>query len=116
MLTSGSSFFISNDHYFYGGFFGGLLRTFEDKYAPWKWASDIVYCSASETAVDCKTVSPTNGHPSANGLLLVDDGTTLMANDVVEATTTIYSVDPVSKQLTVKQKVVRNDRNEDLGR
>lgn len=56
--------------------------------------------------MDCKTVSPTNSHPSANGALLVDDGKTLMVNDVIKATTTIYAVDPVTKQLTPKQQVV----------
>ena len=29
-----------------------------------------------------------------------------MVNDVITATTTIYDVDPVTKQLTLKQKVV----------
>ncbi|KAK4936686.1 hypothetical protein LTR10_022473 [Elasticomyces elasticus] len=99
------SFFITNDHYFYGGAFGGLLRTFENKFGPWKWASDIVYCSATDSDLDCKTVSPINSHPSANGALLVDDGKTLMINDVVKATTTIYSVDPVTKELTPKKEV-----------
>jgi len=104
--TSLSSFFISNDHYFYGGsLLGGFLRTLEGKFGPWKWASDIVHCTASESSVDCKTVSPSNAHPSANGVLLVDNGKTLLVNDVVEATTTVYSVDPVSKELTLKQKV-----------
>jgi hypothetical protein len=108
MLISCSSFFISNDHYFYGGsLLGGFLRTLEGKFGPWKWASDIVHCTASESSVDCKTVSPSNAHPSANGVLLVDNGKTLLVNDVVEATTTVYSVDPVSKELTLKQKVVR---------
>ncbi|KAK5307258.1 hypothetical protein LTR99_000229 [Exophiala xenobiotica] len=103
--TSLNSFFITNDHYFYGGAFGGILRTFEDKFGPWKWASDVVHCTASGSSVDCKTVSPTNAHPSANGALLVDDGKTLMINDVITATATIYAVDPVTKQLTPKQKV-----------
>ncbi|KAI1628209.1 paraoxonase 2 [Exophiala viscosa] len=99
------SFFITNDHYFYAGAFGGLLRTFEDKFGPWKWASDIVYCSATASEIDCKSVSPKNSHPSANGALLVDDGKTLMINDVIKATTTIYSVDPVTKELSPKKEV-----------
>ena len=40
---------------------------------------------------------------------MVDDGKTLMINDVVKATTKIYSVDPVTKQLTVKKEVVRDN-------
>lgn len=102
-----SSFFITNDHYFWGGFLGGVLRKLENKFGPWKWASDIVYCSATGSQVDCKSVSPTHSHPSANGALLIDDGKTLLVNDVVEATTTFYDVDPVSKNLSVKRKVVR---------
>jgi len=104
-----SSFFITNDHYFYGGAFGGLLRTFEDKFGPWRWASDIVYCSATASDIDCKSVSPKNSHPSANGALLVDDGKTLMINDVIKATTTIYSVDPVTKELSPRKEVVSDD-------
>jgi sugar lactone lactonase YvrE len=54
----------------------------------------------------CKVVSPVNGHPAANGVLLVDDGKTLLVNEIVEATTTVYDVDSVSKMLTVRKKVV----------
>jgi hypothetical protein len=57
--------------------------------------------------LDCKVVSPPDGHPSANGALLVDGGKTLLINDVVEATTTVYDVDPETKMLTVRKKVVR---------
>ncbi|KIW93932.1 uncharacterized protein Z519_05247 [Cladophialophora bantiana CBS 173.52] len=108
--TSLSSFFITNDHYFYGGGpLATILRSHEDHWGPWKWASDVVYCNASSDPssheIDCKTVSPPNAHPSANGALLVDDGKTLMVNDVVEATTTIYDVDPETKTLTVRKKV-----------
>lgn len=105
-LTKDSSFFITNDHYFYGGAFGGLLRTFEDKFGPWKWATDVVYCSAAGPSLECKTVSPTNAHPYANGVIVVDDGKTLMVNDVIAATTTIYAIDPETKQLTTKKVVV----------
>ncbi|KEF57960.1 uncharacterized protein A1O9_05882, partial [Exophiala aquamarina CBS 119918] len=103
--TSLESFFITNDHHFWGGFLGGWLRRFEDKFGPWKWGASIVYCSASGSEVDCKTVSPTHAHPSANGALLVDDGKMLAVNDIIEATTTFYDIDPVSKELTVNRKV-----------
>ena len=36
---------------------------------------------------------------------MVDDGKTLMVNDVLDATTTIYAIDPETKQLTTKQTV-----------
>lgn len=109
--TSLSSFFITNDHYFYGGGpLATLLRSHEDSWGPFRWASDVVYCSAKNSTtggIGCKVVSPLNGHPSANGALLVDGGKTLLVNDVVEATTTVYDVDPQSKNLTVRKKVVR---------
>lgn len=84
-----------------------MLRNFEKKYGPWKWASDVVYCSASGSQLDCKSVSPTHSHPSANGALLIDEGKVLLVNDVVKGTTTFYDVDPASKGLSVKQEVVR---------
>ncbi|OAL36341.1 hypothetical protein AYO20_04499 [Fonsecaea nubica] len=104
--TSLSSFFITNDHYFYGGGpLATILRSHEDHWGPWKWATDVVYCNASSSDIDCRTVSPPNAHPSANGALLVDDGKTLLINDVVEATTTVYDVDPDTKVLSVRKKV-----------
>ncbi|OAG34115.1 hypothetical protein AYO21_11724 [Fonsecaea monophora] len=104
--TSLSSFFITNDHYFYGGGpLATILRSHEDHWGPWKWATDVVYCNASSSDIDCRTVSPPNAHPSANGALLVDDGKTLLINDVVEATTTVYDVDPETKVLSVRKKV-----------
>jgi sugar lactone lactonase YvrE len=67
-----------------------------------------VHCSTTSGAgLDCKIVSPANGHPAANGVLLTEDGKTLLVNEIVEATTTVYDVDPVTKMLTVKKKVVR---------
>lgn len=103
-----SSFFISNDHYFYGGgLVGHTLRTLEGHFGPWRWATDIVYCTASDSGVDCKSVSPPNSQPSANGVLLVDEGKTLLVNDVVEATTTVYDVDTATGALSVRKKVVR---------
>lgn len=69
-----------------------------------------MYCTAdpdiSKSDIDCKIVSPEHAHPSANGALLVDDGKTLLVNDVVEATTTVYDVDPETKMLSVRKKVV----------
>jgi len=107
--TSLNSFFITNDHYFYGGgFLATLLRSHEDTWGPFKWASGVVYCSAENSTpddLDCKVVSPLHAHPSANGALLVDGGKTLLVNDVVEATTTVYDVDPLTKNLTVRKKV-----------
>lgn len=67
-----------------------------------------MHCSAATgKQLDCKQASPANGHPSANGVLLVDEGKTLLVNEIVEATTTVYDVDPVSKMLSVRKKVVR---------
>ncbi|KAH7009166.1 hypothetical protein B0J12DRAFT_733827 [Macrophomina phaseolina] len=90
------SFFISNDHYFYGGYF----RHLEERYGPWKWASQVVYCAETEEGFNCHPVSPKNSHPYANGILLIDQGRTLMVNDVVYGTTTAYDVHPETKTLT----------------
>lgn len=107
-LTSTSSFFISNDHFSYPGHYFGFVRYFEKTFGPFRWASSIVHCSgAGFQELKCKTVSPAMGHPAANGVLLVDNGKTLLVNEIVEATTTIYDVDPESKMLTVRRKVVR---------
>ena len=114
--TSLNSFFITNDHYFYGGGpLATVLRGHEDSWGPFKWASDVVHCTTQNATghmnlvgdVDCKVVSPLHGHPSANGAVLVDDGKTLLVNDVVEATTTVYDVDEKTKMLSVRKKVVR---------
>jgi hypothetical protein len=102
-----SSFFITNDHWAYPIKWFGLPRYFQLLFGPFKWASGVVHCSEVNGKLDCQQVSPKNGHPSANGMVLVDDGKTLFVNDIVEATTTIYDVDPTSKKLTVKKKVVR---------
>jgi hypothetical protein len=75
---------------------------------PFRWASSIVHCSAAtkDGHLECKTVSPPNSHPAANGLLLTDNGKTLMVNEIVEATTSIYDVDQSTKMLTLRKKVV----------
>ncbi|KAK6382795.1 hypothetical protein LTS17_003464 [Exophiala oligosperma] len=43
----------------------------------------------------------------ANGVLLTEDGKTLLVNDLYEGTTIIYDVDPVTKDLILERKVVR---------
>ena len=91
----------------------GIPRYFQAIFGPFHWASAVVHCSTVNDKLDCKQVSPKNGHPSANGMVLTDNGKTLLVNDIVEATTTIYDVDQTSKQLTVRKKVVRMDLPED---
>ncbi len=71
-----------------------------------------MHCSAAERAkLDCNIVAPGNSHPSANRLMLVDDGKTLLANDIVHATTTVYDVEPVSNPLSVR-KTSRRSKNQ----
>ena len=101
-----SSFYISNDHYFYPGFLFGIPRKLEDLLGPFRWETGIVYCDASDAKIQCKEVSPNGHHPHANGILLADDGKTLMVNDVIDGSTTIYDIDSSSKLLTVRKKVV----------
>lgn len=47
----------------------------------------------------CRRVSPVMSHAWANGVLLVDHGKTLLVNDIVFGTTTVYDVHPLSKKL-----------------
>ncbi|KAF2429269.1 calcium-dependent phosphotriesterase [Tothia fuscella] len=104
--TGLNSFFISNDHYSYPSHYFGLLRYFEHTFGPFSWASSVVHCSVAISGdLDCKIVSPAKSHPAANGLLLLDGGKTLMVNEIVEATTSIYDVDHVSKMLSLRKKV-----------
>lgn len=48
----------------------------------------------------------------ANGVLLVDDGKTLLVNDLYEGTTNVYEVDPYTKDLILERKVVSSLRKE----
>ena len=104
------SFFISNDHYHQpaDGYLNYGLRIAEYMLGPFRWASGIVHCDASSGKIQCKEVSPPGQHPAANGVLLVDGGKTLMVNEIVKATTTVYDVNSVTKMLTVKDEVVSN--------
>lgn len=44
--------------------------------------------------------------PWANGVLLVEDGTKLLVNDIVYGTTTIYDVHPATKKLRHARTIV----------
>ncbi|KAJ4990942.1 short chain dehydrogenase [Stagonosporopsis vannaccii] len=101
MLTTSRSFFVSNDHYFHDG----RLRHLEDAYGPFNWASNVVYCEKTARVLNCSIVTPKSSHPWANGLVLLDEGRTLMVNDVVHGTTTAYDVDPATKALTQRQTI-----------
>lgn len=108
--TGPESFFISNDHYVNPatGLIGKWLRKLEGQLGPFSWASGIVHCDASRNAksVECKEVSPKNQHPSANGVLLVDNGRTLLVNEIVKGTTTVYDVHEATKILKVRDEIV----------
>ncbi|KAK7432886.1 hypothetical protein QQZ08_000357 [Neonectria magnoliae] len=95
------SFFVSNDHYYYGG----KLRDLEDAYGPFNWASNVVYCEEKNSGTDCRVVTPKNSHPWANGLALVDEGKSLLVNDIVDGTTTVYDVDPSTKKLKHRKTI-----------
>ncbi|KAK5227778.1 hypothetical protein LTR47_008349, partial [Exophiala xenobiotica] len=93
------SFFITNDHYYYAGW----RRTLEDKWGPWTWASHVVHCDASGPSIRCRQVS--GPHQFANGILLTENGKTLLVNDLSEGTTTIYDVNPDTKDLILEKKI-----------
>jgi sugar lactone lactonase YvrE len=80
------------------------LRTLEDKYAPFKWASHVIHCDGSGAKPTCRKVS--NDLQYANGVLLTEEGKTLLVNDLYEGTTIIYSVDAATKELVLERKVV----------
>ncbi|OAL37946.1 hypothetical protein AYO20_02779 [Fonsecaea nubica] len=93
------SFFSTNDHYYYNG----LFRSLEDKYAPFRWASWVIHCDGSGSKTTCRKVSDDLQY--ANGVLLTEDGKTLLVNDLYEGTTIVYSVDPQTKDLILERKV-----------
>lgn len=95
-----SSFYATNDHYYYNG----ILRTLEDKYAPFSWASHVIHCDGSGRKTTCKRV--TDNYQYANGVLLTDEGKTLLVNDLYEGTTLIYSVDTATNDVILERKVV----------
>jgi sugar lactone lactonase YvrE len=99
-----SSFFSTNDHYYYNG----ILRTLEDKYAPFEWASHVIHCDGSGAKPTCRKVS--NDLQYANGVLLTEEGRTILVNDLYEGTTIIYSVDAETKELVLERKVVSQNK------
>lgn len=104
-MRHASGFFVSNDHYFYNG----LGRQLETKYGPFSWASSIVYCTETKGDTVCKQVSPGNSHAYANGILLLKDGKTLAVDDVVDGSVSFYDVNPETKMLSLKHKIVSDD-------
>ncbi|KAF2180272.1 hypothetical protein K469DRAFT_693427 [Zopfia rhizophila CBS 207.26] len=61
------SFFFTNDHYHTSG----PLRFLEEKYGPWYWATEVQYCDASGTTVQCKQAA--GPFPGANGIAIWED-------------------------------------------
>jgi uncharacterized protein YfaP (DUF2135 family) len=60
----------------------------------------------SNATLDCRVVTPNGAHAYANGILLVDQGQTLMVNDVVQGATTVYDIHPVTKKLKHRRRIV----------
>jgi hypothetical protein len=111
LIATHSSFFITNDHWAHPTTFLGIPRIFQALFGPFHWASSVVHCSTVKGKAQCKTVSPSNYHPSANGAVLVDEGKTLLVNDLIKAKTIVYDVHPVSKMLTVRKEIVCFNRS-----
>lgn len=65
-----------------------------------------MHCSTTDDFVNCKTVSPKWSLLAANGAVLVENGTKLLINDLLDASTTIYRVEPQSNMLTFMKKIV----------
>ncbi|KAF7559009.1 hypothetical protein G7046_g5137 [Stylonectria norvegica] len=81
-----SEFFITNDHYFTPG----LLRTFEDRFGPWLWATDVQYCDASGQLSACRRVSPRG--PGFNGIAISPDKLRLFVGDSKVAKMTVFDI------------------------
>ncbi|KAH8805334.1 paraoxonase 2 [Xylogone sp. PMI_703] len=87
-------FYVTNDHYF----FGGPLRYLEETFGPFSWATHVQYCDASQKDVQCKQVTGT--FPGANGLAISDGR--MFVGDAQNGTVTIFKL--------------RSDRGADLER
>jgi sugar lactone lactonase YvrE len=99
-MTLCSSFYSTNDHYYYNGF----RRTLEDKYAPFGWASHVIHCDGSGAKTICQKIH--GDYQYANGILLTEDGNTLLVNDLYEGTTLIHTVDEETHDVILERKVV----------
>ncbi|KAJ9603014.1 hypothetical protein H2200_012309 [Cladophialophora chaetospira] len=84
VAMSASDFFITNDHYYAGG----PLRTMEEKYGPWSWATSVQHCFAGTEHVVCREVSDT--FPGANGINKWEDR--LFVGDSKNGTVTIFQI------------------------
>ncbi|KIW93306.1 uncharacterized protein Z519_05911 [Cladophialophora bantiana CBS 173.52] len=94
--TGPLDFFVTNDHYFAGG----PLRTMEETFGPWSWATHVQYCDAGAEDVVCKQVSGT--FPGANGINLWRDR--LHVGDSKNGTVTVFEIHG-DKSLTRLQTV-----------
>ncbi|KAK6385820.1 hypothetical protein LTS17_001392 [Exophiala oligosperma] len=94
--TGPLEFYVTNDHYFAGGF----LRDMEGKFGPWSWATHVQFCDASDEVVSCKQVTGT--FPGSNGLNVWEDR--LFVGDSKNGTVTIFEIQG-DKSLTQLQQV-----------
>ncbi|CAM1507656.1 Fc.00g072970.m01.CDS01 [Cosmosporella sp. VM-42] len=81
-----SEFFITNDHYFTPGF----LRTLEDKFGPWPWATDVQYCDANDEVPVCRLISPRQ--PGFNGIAISQDKQRLFVGDSKMAKMHVFNI------------------------
>ncbi|KAH0833570.1 Pon2 [Fonsecaea pedrosoi] len=94
--TGPLDFFVTNDHYFAGG----PLRTMEEAFGPWGWATNVQYCNAEADEILCRQVSGT--FTGANGINVWKDR--LYVGDSKNGTVTVFEVHG-DKSLTYLQTV-----------
>lgn len=63
-----------------------------------------MHCDGSGPKTTCRRVS--GDFQYANGVLLTEDGKTLVVNDLYEGTAIVFSVDPSTKDLLLQRKIV----------
>ncbi|KAL2113020.1 hypothetical protein VUR80DRAFT_5617 [Thermomyces stellatus] len=77
-------FYMTNDHYF----LRGPMRYLEERLGPWRWATEVQYCDASQSSVYCRQV--TERFPGANGIAVWEDR--LFVGDSKNGTVSIYEL------------------------
>ncbi|KAL1862861.1 hypothetical protein VTK73DRAFT_6600 [Phialemonium thermophilum] len=86
LLTVGSEFYLTNDHYF----LNDPWRTIEEKLGPWSWTTDVQYCDASSELITCQKVA--GSFVVANGIAVWEDR--LFVGDSQNGTVTIFQLRP----------------------
>ncbi|KAK0387028.1 hypothetical protein NLU13_5342 [Sarocladium strictum] len=89
-------FYITNDHYYVSG----VKRYLEESFGPWSWATNVVYCDASQAELQCREVA--KGFVHANGIA-ANDGK-VFVGDSQNATVSVFEIES-DKSLKLDHRV-----------